>query len=220
MNVLHVSTSHSWRGGEQQLAYLIEELALKKIEQWILCVKGSRLESYCIEQNVNHFTFVKRSSFSIGTARKIQQICNAEQIDIIHTHDSHGLTFAVLAARIFGNNSSIVVSRRVDFPIGKNVFSKWKYNHPSIKKILTVSNFIKELIAPIIKDKSKIKVVYDGIDTGRFLYKKSGILHQEFSLEEDVKLVGNIAALAPHKDYYTFVNTVKAFFQVSNEQAM
>ena len=50
IKILHISTAKSWRGGEQQLAYLYEELDQKGVEQIILCVKDSKMEQnphYC-----------------------------------------------------------------------------------------------------------------------------------------------------------------------------
>ena len=218
MNILHVSTTKSWRGGEQQIAYLAKELSQKKLNQRILCPMGSKLASHCEAHNIKYITFNKKSSFSLSTARHIQSVCKEKRIDLIHVHDSHAHTFAVLAASLFGNKSPIIVSRRVDFPIGGNIFSKWKYNHPSVKKILTVSRFIKQLIKAKIKDQSKIQVVYDGVDEKRFPFKKSNILHHEYGISDDIKLIGNVAALAPHKDYYTFVKTVEEFFKISKKE--
>lgn len=220
MNILHVSSTKSWRGGEQQIAYLVEGVAQKGGKQWVFCVADSKMESYCLKKKINHFTYQKKSSFSLSTAKQIKQICVKNSIDIIHTHDSHGLTFTVLAASVFSNKPAVIVSRRVDFPIGQNIFSKWKYNHPSIEKILTVSGFIKNLIAPKIKNQEKIEVVYDGIDKKRFLYENSGILHRAYEIDSDVKLIGNVAAIAPHKDYYTFVKTAEEFLKTTNQKVL
>ena len=34
-------------------------------------------------------------------------------------------------------------------------------------------------------------------------------MHKEFKLSPDTKIIANVAALAPHKDYTTFINTVE-----------
>jgi glycosyltransferase involved in cell wall biosynthesis len=130
------------------------------------------------------------------------------QADIVHVHDSHAHTFAWLAAQYFGMQTPIVVSRRVDFPVKNKRTSHLKYNHPSVKAIICVSEKIKEITAPAIQNQEVLKVVYSGIDLKRFPYSNTDILHREFHLPEDQLIIGNIAAIAPHKDYFTFVDTV------------
>jgi glycosyltransferase involved in cell wall biosynthesis len=207
--VLHVSTAKTWRGGEQQLAYLAGELKKTGIKQYVLCVTGSAVETFCIHSHVPYFSADKRSSVDIFFAQKIASICRKNKISIVHTHDSHAHTFAVLANDFFGNRSSIIVSRRVDFPVSSSFFSRYKYNHSAVKYILCVSDKIREITSAALKRPEVAVTVHSGIDISRFRdAKNTGKLHQEFGLSEKTRIVGNIAALAPHKDYFTFVDTV------------
>ena len=34
-------------------------------------------------------------------------------------------------------------------------------------------------------------------------------LHKEYNIPDDIPLIGNVAAVAPHKDYFTFINTAE-----------
>ena len=208
LSVLHVATARSWRGGEQQVAYLVAELAKKNIRQFVLCTAGSPMEEHCMKNRIDFFTSRKNSSIDISYAKKLKEICSLNDINLVHTHDSHAHTFAVMAA-LFGNRASIIVSRRVDFKVSGGPFSKFKYNHPLVKRILCVSEKIKTLTLPAVKDPLKLVTVHSGIDFSRFINKKSQqVLHKEFNLSANAKLIGNVAALAPHKDYVTFVKTV------------
>ena len=207
LKVLHVSTAKSWRGGEQQLAYLMEELNAK-IDQWVICTANSSFEEYAKNSGFNYFSQSKSNGFDIPFAKRIAKICKERQIDIIHTHDSHAHTFAFLSVQLFSNRSSIVVSRRVDFPIKKGWLSKLKYNHSSIKKIVCVSNAIKEITKAGINDFSKLEVVHSGIDLSKFSSRR-GILRKELSIPDSTFLIGNTSALADHKDYFTFLSVAK-----------
>ncbi len=207
-SVLHIATARSWRGGEQQVAYLTGELAKKNITQYVLCTEGSPMEIYCRENNISFYTCVKQSSIDISYAWKIRQLCKSKNITLIHTHDSHAHTFAVFAA-ILGNKCNIVVSRRVDFAVSKGPFSKYKYNHPDVKRIICVSEKIKTLTQPAVEDVEKLVTIHSGIDFSRF--KNSvprKLLHIQYKVPDNARLIGNVAALAPHKDYATFINTV------------
>ena len=204
--VLHVVTAVTWRGGEQQVAYLLEELR-EKVNAVVLCSKGSKMEDYCDKNGFKYFTHLKKRSIDIKYAKKIAKISKSEKVDCLHLHDAHAHTFAILAAVIYKNKAPIILSRRVDFPINNNRFSKFKYNHPNIKKILCVSNKIKEITARRINNKSVLQTVYSGIDLDKF-EPKSGVLKVELELENSNFLIGNTSALADHKDYFTFIDVV------------
>lgn len=168
------------------------------------------MESFCEREGFAFWTYKKVVAFNPFAAWEIRRLCSKLKITHLHTHDAHAHTFAVLAASLFGNRAHVVVHRRVDFPIGKSFFSNWKYNHPSVKKIICVSRSIRDLIAPAIKDEAKLATVYSGVKlaqlAGDRLVARSK-LGREFGLGGEETIVANIAALAPHKDYYTFVRT-------------
>ncbi len=101
----------------------------------------------------------------------------------------------------------------MDFPIGKSLLSSWKYNARSVSRIVCVSDFIRELITPDIKLPEKLTTVHSGIDLQRFEQVgkslKTNRLRSEYQIPEEHFLVANIAAIAPHKDYFTFVKTAE-----------
>ena len=207
LKILHISTEPSWRGGEQQLAYLLEEIR-DKVNNIVLCAVNSKMEEFCNSKQITFFSAKKRSGFDLGFSKKIKTISVEYQPDAIHVHDAHAHTFAVLAASIYGNKVPIFISRRVDFPIKESWFSSYKYNHSSIHKILCVSDKIKEITERGIKDKSKLVTVYSGIDLEKFTVA-NGKLKKELGLSPDAFLVGNTSALADHKDYFTFIDAVE-----------
>lgn len=209
--VLHIVTALSWRGGEQQVAYLIEEL-VDEVESFVLCSKGSKMEAHAMTQNIPHYSCKKSGGIDLLYARTIKKICLKQDIDIVHLHDAHAHSFSILSADLFGNKTPLVLSRRVDFPIKSKWSSKYKYNHKLIKRILCVSNTIKEITALGIKDQSKLFTVYSGIDTKKFS-TRTHRLRNELQLEENDFLVGNTSALADHKDYFTFLDTAKSLIE-------
>lgn len=213
ISVLHVATAHSWRGGEQQVAYLAGELQKKGIRQMILCSEGSAMQSFCLKEQIPCTAVSKRSSVNLFYALKIKSACRQHGFSLVHTHDSHAQTFAVIAA-MAGNRAKIIVSRRVDFPVSGNFFSRYKYNHPAVARILCVSEEIRRVMLPVISDPLKLVTIHSGTDVSRFTGKRArGILHREYHLPAGCKIAGNISALAPHKDYPTFVRTARRLHQ-------
>lgn len=219
LTILHVSTPSSWRGGEQQLAYLYEELDRKGVKQFILCRKNSELAKKGKAKNWNIIECSKITAIDLNFALKIKRVCKAKNIGTIHTHDSHAHSFAILSASVWQNKTPIVVSRRVDFPIKKSWFSKYKYNHPLVKRILCVSKAILDLTAPDIQNKQILKTIHSGIDLNRFPFPKEfpGSLRKEFNVPSSKTIIGNVAAISPHKDYFTFVDTVEIITKKRND---
>lgn len=210
MRILHITSPKTWRGGEQQLLYLAEELKALGFYQVIMCPFNSEVHQYCLKKHLNHVTYFKGFSANPMVAFRVAQTCKREKIDMIHVHDSHAHNFAVLSAVLTGTDLPIIVSRRVDFPVSDTGMSSYKYNHPQIAKIICVSNAIKDVMLPSISDHSKLTVVHSGIDLDKFKKKKlQNVLRSKYEIPDDYLIIGNVAALAPHKDYPTFLRTVK-----------
>ena len=144
--VLHVSTPESWRGGEQQLFYLMEELEKQEVEQYLICNVKGELYKKAKARNWNVVGSSKRSGMDLGFASQIKHLSKNINFSVIHAHDSQAHTLALLANVIFGCKVPVVLSRRVDFPVGGSFFSRYKYNHPMVAKILCVSDAIKEVM--------------------------------------------------------------------------
>jgi len=199
------------------LAYLIAELAQEAtVQQFVICPKASKMEKHCQQNEITHLAVRKISPFNPIFAYQVAHFCQQKNISLLHLHDAHAHTVAILSAALFGNPAPMVLSRKVDFPIRDNWFSTLKYRHPAIRQIICVSKAIERIIAPAISQKSICTTVYDGIDLERFSPKKSrskSILRKEYGISEKKVLIGNVAALADHKDYFTFIDTAEILIQ-------
>ena len=75
-----------------------------------------------------------------------------------------------------------------------------------VKRIICVSRATAE---PFRKAKSKVRVVYNGIDPADFDRDSvRGSLREEFSIPPDAVLVGNTGRVVPRKGYVEFIDTV------------
>ena len=208
LNVLHISTASTWRGGEQQVAYLMEELSQQNIQQAVFCIKYGAFHQYADAKGFQTIPFKKGFSVNPLVAKKLVQTVKKYQINLIHTHDSHAHSFAILASRFFGMDVPLVVSRRVDFPIGKNQFSLSKYRDPAVKQILCVSNEIRSIVLQDVPKPDIVSTVYSGIDLSKWSDQSSNKLREAYSIQSNQPLIVNVGALADHKDQITFVDTI------------
>ncbi|MEM9819449.1 MAG: glycosyltransferase family 4 protein [Bacteroidota bacterium] len=213
MKVLHFSSARTWRGGEQQIAYLIDELLKNDIQQIVYCPNNSALHQYCLQEKINCYTYRKIASINPFPGIQLQGIVKKESVHLIHLHDAHAHTFACLGALWTNNPVPMILSRRVMVPIKKNRFSQWKYRHPSIKAILCVSAFVKKILEVELPNDHRLKVIPSGVDLHKMSQATTHDLHQEWSIPPQNQIIANIAAIGAFKDYFTFVDTAEILLQ-------
>jgi len=211
IRLLHVSTARTWRGGEQQIAYLVDELSKRSgLTQHIVCTRGSAMHRFCEEKGMSFSAITKVFSFNLFFAWRIKEICRRHHINLIHLHDPHAHQFGVLAADVFGNRIPMILSRRVDYPVKQGAYSRYKYNHHLIKRIICVSDAVKQVLLQAVSDSSKLIRVYSGIDLDKFSNPApSGILRKTFQIPDNEYIIGNTGALSEQKDYLTFFDTAR-----------
>jgi glycosyltransferase involved in cell wall biosynthesis len=214
MKILHLSSEKTWRGGEQQIYYLHEQLLLAGHSSVVFCRRGSAMSQRLIKNNLPLKEASFSSAYDVGSAWQLKTYCQQHDIDVVHAHTSKGHTL-VMISHALGNKSRIVLSRRVDVPIKDNWWSKYKYNHQSIKKIICVSDKIKEITATGLISPNKLTTIHSGVNTARLSRdKKHKPLQQEFPELLDKAIIGNVSALSDHKDFGTFIAVAKKLISI------
>lgn len=209
MKVLHLSSEKTWRGGEQQIIYLVEETRKLGVDAVVGCREGSDVESYCWKNGLPFVSFPFKSAYHISTAFKIIKFCRKEGIELIQTHTSKSHTMAVIAG-VLGLRVPQILTRRVDFPIKNNWFSRFKYNYSKIKKIICISETIHKMTAVDIWDKTKLTTIHSGVDMEKFSsYFDSDWLRTTYQIEKNIVVIGNTSAISEQKDYFTFVKVAE-----------
>ncbi|MEQ8240889.1 MAG: glycosyltransferase family 4 protein [Cyclobacteriaceae bacterium] len=214
LKILHLSSALSWRGGEQQIAYLIKETRLAGVDSHLICKKKSLIADWCLNENIPFYEINFRNAYDLFDAIRIKQYFEKNKFDILHLHTSKSHTIGVIAS-ILGLNAPIILTRRVDIPVKRNWFSRYKYNFSSIKKIVCISNEVKRIISPSITDHQKLTVIYSGIDIDRPM-EFSTDLNLLYQIPEDKIVVGNTSALEEQKDYPTFIDTAEILIRQNN----
>ncbi|MEM1408127.1 MAG: glycosyltransferase family 4 protein [Bacteroidota bacterium] len=207
LKILHLGSEASWRGGEQQIAYLIEELVNAGHTCEILGRDNSAFEDYASEENLQ---FYGASYSGVGLIKTVFLLNEmSSKYDIVHAHSgkSHTLAFLALLA---GMRTPVVLSRRVAFMPKSNFFTRWKYNHTGIKRIIGVSNAITEIMRSYLtKKKERCVTIHSGIDLRRFSGPQKKMLRSTLELPKGSFLVGNTSALTDNKDYFTFLRVAE-----------
>ncbi len=205
--IVHLAMATDWRGGEQQLVYLLEESVRLGQDTLLICAKGSTLEAYAVNNDLPHEAWSFKRNWDFRFFYKLARFCKTEGVQLLAVHDSKSHTAAWLSARLFGNPSKVVVHRRVDFPV--SISSGSKYLHRSIAGYICVSKAVQNMLEESLQGRKPTVLVYDGIDTDRFRHPVKDKLRKTFKLKESSKVVVNVAALTQQKDYFTFLDTAE-----------
>lgn len=218
MKILQLSSEKVWRGGEQQIAYLVEALQESGHEVMVVCKKGSAFETYCRERQLRFASLSFSNSLDLGAALALKKICQAWKPDLMHVHSSKSNSIAWLAD-VLGNRIPYVLSRRVVFNIKNNFINRQKFNHPRLKKIISVSKAVSRQVLPLLRQPDRSCVVYSGIDTTAYpAGERNHYLRKQFGLADNAFLVGTAAAFTAEKDYTTFLKTAALVLRALPDQ--
>ncbi|MEM7181042.1 MAG: glycosyltransferase family 4 protein [Spirochaetota bacterium] len=205
--ILHINTEKTWRGGEQQLLYLLKGLQQANQQQIIIGQPNSELEKRAAGI-APYFPIKMMGELDPFCIRKVSQIIRTEKVKIIHAHTAKAHSIA-LRAKYKNPYTKLIVSRRVDFPIKKNFLSKRKYFSDKIDAFLCVSDNVRSILIKDGVNSQKTITVRSGVDTKRFVnIKEKTAFRQEFQLSDETIMIGNVAALVDHKDQKTLLNAI------------
>jgi glycosyltransferase involved in cell wall biosynthesis len=207
--VLHLDTERTWRGGQQQAAWLLEGMLARLWPAALVCPAGSVLAERGRARGWPVHTTAMHGELDIAAGRRIARIARAGNLSILHAHSSHALALG-LWARLFERRLRLVASRRVDFPIRDHFLSRLKYSGGILDRIVCVSAAVRaQLLADGIPP-ARLVVIPSGVDTRRF----SGVrppphFRASLGVPDGHLAIGTVAALADHKDYPNLLHAAR-----------
>ncbi len=204
----HLDGERGFRGGQRQLLYLAAALRARGRRNVVYCRPGGELEVEATGQG-----FEVRSLSTFGLMRDARR-----EGAVVHAHTGRTAGFGPWAAI---GGIPFVAHRRVDFPVGFAA-ARWKYGLAA--KTVAVSKAIAGILRTAgLRDES-IAVIPDGLPltaqeaawtqtkAGRYAPANAAdrkeyrrLLGREFSFDPGLALIGNLAALVPHKDHDTLL---------------
>ena len=195
---LHIDTARTWRGGQNQV--LVTAMGLRALGHRTMVVAHAEgvLKERAAE-GLDVISLAPRSEMDLGAAWRLSRVLKQLKPDIVHAHDPHAVAMSALALSMSTQPTKppLVASRRVDFHIRGNTLSRWKYRQ--VDCFVCASEAIRKmLVADGIEDERTV-TVHEGIDVEHVRAAPPAKLHEEFWLPHEAPVVGNVAALVPHK---------------------
>jgi len=165
INILHIDTGLTFRGGQRQVSLLLNNLQHLRIRQYLACPENSPLmdqTTYAVEKR---FPLSKSNFMRFLERRELRRFIENYDINIIHAHDSHSHSLATLLAK--RGAPRVMVTRRSSGKIGFG--SRTKYTGHNIK-FIAISNHIREQLVSGGVQSDQITVINSMIDLGRYDY--------------------------------------------------
>src|SRR5438874_1465128 len=200
---LHIDTARTWRGGQNQVLLTVN--GLRAIGQRAALVAHSDGElRRRADEGLELIPIAPRTEMDLSAAWRLSRVVKRLAPDVIHAHDPHGVAVAALALSLGasskgprGRSPALVASRRVDFHLKGNSFSRWKYRQ--VDCFIAASDAIRQMLVADGVPADRAVTVHEGIDLEHVRAAPAVNVHEAFWLPHHAPVVGNVAALVPHK---------------------
>jgi glycosyltransferase involved in cell wall biosynthesis len=197
---LHVDTARTWRGGQNQVLLTVNGLRGIGERATLVAHPDGELRRR-VAEGLDLIPLAPRTEMDLSAAWKFSRLLKRLRPDIVHAHDPHGIAMASLALSLGGaadaGGPALVASRRVDFHLKGNSFSRWKYRQ--VDCFIAASEAIRQMLVADGVPADRTVTVHEGIDVEHVLAAPAVNVHEAFWLPHHAPVVGNVAALVPHK---------------------
>jgi glycosyltransferase involved in cell wall biosynthesis len=196
---LHIDTARTWRGGQNQVLLTVNGLRSIGHRATLVAHPDGELRRRAAE-GLDLIPLAPRTEMDLSAAWKLSRLVKRLQPDVLHAHDPHGIAMASLALSLGGAataSPSLVASRRVDFHLKGNSFSRWK--NRQVDCFIAASEAIRQMLLADGIPAERTVTVHEGIDVEHVVAAPPVNVHEAFWLPHHAPVVGNVAALVPHK---------------------
>ena len=197
---LHVDTGRALRGGQVQVMHTV--LGLRALGQRAAVVAhpdGELIKR--LSEGTDVIPLAPTHEVDLAAAWRLSRVIKRLRPDIVHAHDPHAVAMVATALSIASPMPPVpfVAARRLDFRMARNSFSRWKYGQ--VDCFIASSKSIRERLIHEGIPRRKIAVVHEGVDVERIEQLTPANVHAEFYLPTHAPIIGNVAALIPHKGH-------------------
>jgi glycosyltransferase involved in cell wall biosynthesis len=197
---LHVDTARTWRGGQNQVLLTVLGLRAQGHRAALVAHPDGELHRRA-EEGPDLIPIASSGDLDLRAAWTLSRVLRMMRPTVVHAHDAHAVSMVALA-RSLGRLDPppfFVVSRRVDFHLRRNAFSRWKYGQ--VDRFLCASDAIRSMLVGDGIANTRAATVHDGVDLEHVKAAPRLDAHAELWLPAGAPLVGNVAALVPHKGH-------------------
>jgi L-malate glycosyltransferase len=207
MYSLHVDTARTWRGGQNQVLLTVMGMRAAGHRAMLVAHPAGELRRRAAG-GLDVVPLAPRVEMDLSAGWRLSRLLRRERPDIVHAHDPHAVAMASLALSMDtqGPSPPLVASRRVDFELRRNAFSRWKNGRVDL--FVCASEAIRRMLVAGGIEERRAVTVHEGIDLEHVDAAPPLDVHAEYWLPHGAPIVGNIGALVPHKGQRYLIDAV------------
>jgi L-malate glycosyltransferase len=202
---LHIDTAKTWRGGQSQVMYTVTGLREAGHRAVLVAHPDGELLRR-MSEGLDLVPLAPRNEVDLAAAWRLSRVLKRMKPAVVHAHDPHAVSMAATALSIAAPDPrpALFASRRIEFRIGHNSFSRWKYSQ--VDCFLAISGAVRDRLVSDGIPASRVLVVHEGVDVERVAHLPAGNVHAALYLPTRAPVVGNIGALVPQKGQHHLVD--------------
>jgi glycosyltransferase involved in cell wall biosynthesis len=195
---VHIDTARTWRGGQNQVLLTVNGLRAAGHRAMLVAHPSGELRRRA-EEGLELVPLAPDHELDLKAGWRLSRLLKRVKPDVIHAHDPHGVAMASVALSMSNGHQApaLVVARRVDFRLKRNSFSRWKYRQVDL--FIASSEAIRQILIRDGVEAERVVTVHEGIDVERMAHLEAANVRAEFFLPHGAPVIGNVAALVPHK---------------------
>lgn len=205
LRVLHLDDGRGWRGGQQQVSFLLREQARAGHLPVLVCPPGQPLGRWARESGIEVHEGPLAGGLSPGAIIAVRRAVARIRPHIVHAHTSGAHSLALLAVRGRGRPLRVVTRRLARVP-GRSPVARWKYGE-AVDLFIAVSRAVRrDLVAGGVRPQ-RIVVAFSAIDPARFTDPPSRqIALAALGLPPEARVIGTLGSLVRQKSQCDLVS--------------
>src|SRR5262245_66494835 len=187
---LHIDTARTWRGGQGQVMHTVMGLrALRHRTALVAHPEGELFRR--MREGTDLIPLAPRNAIALAAAWRLSRVLKQLRPDVVHAHDPHGVAMAATALSIVSLSPAplLVASRRIEYRIGHNSFSRWKYDQ--VDCFIAISEAVRSRLIADGVPRPKTTVVHEGVDVQRIVHLTPATVNAAFFLPTQPPIIGN-----------------------------
>lgn len=209
---IHIDTARTWRGGQNQVLLTVNGLRERGHRAALVANPQGELLRRAAE-GLELIPLAPRTEVDLSAAWRLSRVLKRLSPDVVHAHDPHGVTMAALALSMNRARAGpvLVASRRVDFHLRGGALSRWKYGR--VDRLIAASEAIRRILISDGLPPDRIVTIHEGIDLNHVQAAPPVNLHEALWLPHGAPIIGNVAALVPHKGHRHLIEAARLVIQ-------
>lgn len=204
LKVMHVEAGENFYGGARQVAFLVDGLARRGIDNVVVCPQQSLTARRMGELPAKLHAIPMAGDLDLALPFRLRKLLRAEKPDLLHLHSRRGPEIlGAIAGRLHG--LPIVYSRRNDHHESP-LITRFKYR--LYDRVVAISAAIGDVLRDSRVPPSKIRVVRSAFHPEPVTPLSRDALRAEFGLPADAFVIAIVAQLIRRKGHAVLLDAM------------